>query len=273
MKAVNLLPQDLRNGPRRGLAKGAAGVETVGGSGPFAVLGALALCLLAVAAYVLADNAVVERENELAQVSAEHELATSRAAALKPYGDFQALAVKRSETVSALASLRFDWEQALRDVSRALPAAVTLTALDGSISTETSAAASQLRGTIPSPAITLKGCTRSQGAVATTMSRLRGVRGVTRVSLAKSERIETDASAGSKGSPCGAGAPPQFELIVFFERSHAATAPADAAAPATANAAGGTAGSTAQPAAGTGAAQSGQAQTAPASTATQTSAP
>lgn len=225
MRAVNLLPHELRTASRRGKASDPA--EAVGGSGPLVVLGALALCVLAMAAYVLAGNTVTERRSELARVTAEHEIAAGRAAALKPYGDFQAVAIQRRETVSSLASLRFDWEQALRDVSHALPFGVTLSSLDGSISSQ-SGAGGQLRGAIPSPAITLQGCTSNQARVATMLSRLRGVRGATRVSLGKSERMAGSTSADGDAGPCGRGAPAQFEAVVFFERSVAATAPGQA---------------------------------------------
>ena len=222
MKAVNLLPPELRSGPRRGRSSVTASAPAPGGAGPFVVLGALALCVLAMAAYVLAANTVTERRSELARVTAEHEATARRAAALKPYGDFQEMALRRTQTVSSLAALRFDWEQALRDVSHALPGTVTLTSLDGSISTDAGGSSSQLRRHITSPAITLKGCTRTQSAVATMLSRLRGVRGTTRVTLSKSERVETSSSGTTaQSAPCGTGSRPQFEVVVFFERSGA----------------------------------------------------
>lgn len=227
MRAVNLLPHDMRSAVRRGKAASASTVEAVGGTGPFLVLGALALCVIAVAAYVLAANTVTERQSELARVTAEHQEMASRAAALKPYGDFQDMAIRRQATVASLASLRFDWERALRDVSHALPGGVTLSSLDGSISNK-QGGGGQLRGAIASPAITLKGCTTNQAAVATLLSRLRGVRGVTRVSLGKSERVKAAASPAGESGPCGPGSPPQFEVVVFFERSVAATVPGEA---------------------------------------------
>lgn len=233
MRAVNLLPPELRTGTRR--RRGSSdSAPPAGGSGPFLVLGALALCVLAMTAYVFAANTVTERRAELASVTADHAATTARAAALKPYGDFQEMAIRRSETVSSLATLRFDWEQALRDVSHALPGTVTLSALDGSISTDTGTSSSPLRGAIPSPAITLKGCTRNQATVATMLSRLRGIRGVTRVTLSKSERVEAASSTGTEAGPCGNGSPAHFEVVAFFERSVAATtaAPAPGSVPA-----------------------------------------
>ena len=236
MKAVNLLPPDMRSAGR----SKASGPEPAGGSGPFVVLGALALCVLAMTAYVLAGNTVEKRESELARVSAEHQAALTQAAALKPYGDFQNMAIRRVETVSSLAALRFDWEQGLRDVSRALPGDVTLSSLDGSISVEGAAGGSALRGAIASPAITLKGCTSNQSAVARMMSRLRAVRGVTRVSLAKSEKTKVataGAGAQQQSGRCGKGSRPEFDVVVFFERSAAATVPSTASTTATATAA------------------------------------
>jgi hypothetical protein len=76
------------------------------------------------------------------------------------------------------------------------------------------------------------------------MSRLRNVQGVTRVSLAKSEKADTAGAAGSTVGPCGKGSPPSFEVVVFFEKAAVADAlatvtgdsgtasPAGAAAPA-----------------------------------------
>jgi Tfp pilus assembly protein PilN len=222
MKAVNLLPPDLR-----GAAKPASALvadEPSGRMGAFAVLGALAFCVVALAAYVLTSNTVKDRQAQLDQVSAEAATVAQQAAKLKPYADFAAQAQQRVQTVKDLASARFDWEQALRDVSRAVPADVTLSTLNGSIST--GSGASGLRGTIPSPAIDMQGCTKGgQSDVATLLSRLRDVDGVTRVSLQSSQRpapgTPTQTTAAPTGAPagCGAGRPSQFSLVIFFEHS------------------------------------------------------
>ena len=97
------------------------------------VLGALAACVIALAAYVLTTNTVKDRQAKLETVTAQAETTTQRANQLKPYADFQAMAETRIQTVKDLASSRFDWEQALRDISRAIPANVTLTSLNGTI--------------------------------------------------------------------------------------------------------------------------------------------
>lgn len=219
MRAVNLLTPELRSAQKGSGAPRPSAMETSGGIGAFALLGALALCVAAVAGYVLAGNVVKERQATLAAVSTENDDTVKRAAALKPYADFQTLAQDRVSTVHALASARFDWEQSLRDMSRALPKNVYLSSMTGSVTTG-GAGGSGIRSAITSPAIELVGCTRSQPAVATLMSRLRNVQGVTRVSLAKSEKADAaGGTAGATTGPCGKGSPPSFELVVFFEKA------------------------------------------------------
>lgn len=221
MKAVNLLPPDLRGAPRRiGKGSGAPAPEAPGGSGPFVVLGALVLCVIGLAGFVLANNTIKDREAQLGVVTAEHTAAQAKALELKPYGDFQDMALRRIETVKGLASLRFDWEQALRDVSYATPASVTLSSLNGTVAAGQGGGSSNpLRAAISAPAIELKGCTRSQPAVARLMSRLRTVRGVTRVSLSKSDKESGASAVGATAGPCGVKNAPSFEMVVFFERA------------------------------------------------------
>jgi Tfp pilus assembly protein PilN len=221
MKAINLLPPDLRGASKSGPAPVAASADAPGGIGAYVVLGALALCVAALAAHVLTANAIKDRRATLEAATAEAQATTQRVAQLKPYADFQAMAEARIQTVRDLASSRFDWEQGLRDVSRAIPGNVTLTSLNGSISSQ-AGGGSGVRGAIAAPAIDLKGCTTDQKAVAELLSRLRNVDGVTRVSLAKSikpDAAATPAAAGVGGAGCGKGRPPAFELTMFFERS------------------------------------------------------
>jgi Tfp pilus assembly protein PilN len=230
MKAINLLPTDLRGTPKGASpkAKAAAATEEPGGIGAFVVLGALAVCVVAFAAYVLTANTVKDRQAQLDAATAQAQTTAQRVSQLKPYADFQQMAETRIQTVKDLASSRFDWEQALRDISRAIPADVTLSSLNGSISSA-SGSSSTIRGAISAPAIELKGCTKGQKQVATLLSRLRSVDGVTRVSLSKSVRPVESAAAtassaatptdGSGAGGCGTGRPPLFEIVAFFENS------------------------------------------------------
>jgi Tfp pilus assembly protein PilN len=221
MRAVNLLTPELRSSQKgSGASRAPSPLATSGGIGAFVVLGALALIVAGVAGYVLSTNVIKERQATLTEVSAKNDATVKRAAELKPYSDFQTLAQQRVATVQSLASARFDWEQSLRDLSRALPSDVYLSSLKGTVG-GTTAGGSGIRGSITSPAIELAGCTKSQPAVARLMSRLRNVQGVTRVSLAKSEKTSTGAAAasGSNVGPCGKGSPPSFEVVVFFEKA------------------------------------------------------
>ncbi len=231
MRAVNLLTPELRSAQKGSGAPRPSAMETSGGIGAFILIGVLALVVAGVAGSVLATNVVKDRTAQLAAVNAKNDATVKRASELKPYADFRALAQQRASTVQALASARFDWEQSLRDLSRALPSNVYLSSLRGTVGGDTGGGGSSgLRGAITgAPAIELSGCTKSQPAVATMMSRLRNVQGVTRVSLSKSEKSDLAAAGGSStgGSapaPCGKGSPPSFEMVVFFEKAAVADA-------------------------------------------------
>jgi Tfp pilus assembly protein PilN len=244
MRAVNLLPPDLQSGPKGPAPAVPTGVEN-SGAGAFVVLGVLAFAVLALAAYVLAGNTVKDRQAELAAATAKAAGVTQQVNALKPYADFESVANARVQTVKDLANSRFDWEQALRDLSRAVPGDVTIASLKGDLgSADGAASGGSIRGAITAPAITLKGCTYTQTKVAELMARLRNIDGVTRVSLAKSDKEATSSGAtADRRAPnatgyCGANDVPSFELVVFFEGATAAStapAPGAAAPPATAS--------------------------------------
>jgi Tfp pilus assembly protein PilN len=223
MKAINLLPPDLRGTPKATAPKAAVAPQEPGGIGAFVVLGALAACVAALAAYVLTTNTVKDRQAQLEAVTAHAEATTARVNQLKPYADFQAMAETRIQTVKDLSASRFDWEQALRDISRAVPANVTLRELKGTIAGGAVGSGGGVRGAIAAPAIELKGCTATQKDVATLLSRLRNVDGVTRVSLDKSTKPETSTTAaspiagGTDAIGCPGKRPPNFEIVIFFE--------------------------------------------------------
>jgi Tfp pilus assembly protein PilN len=239
MKAVNLLPPDQRGATK---ATAVATATPTGGNGAYAVLGALAIGVVAVAGYVLTTNTIKERQAKLDGLTAREQAATAKVGDLKPYADFASLASARVATVKDLAGRRFDWEQALRDLSRVVPANVTLQTLDGTVSTSSNGTGgSSLRGAIDAPAITITGCTDSQRDVATLMARLRTIDGVDKVSLGTSEKNDA-AVASSSSSPAGADASsqgdcrrgsdriPQFNLVVFFRPQPGLVAPGTASA-------------------------------------------
>lgn len=189
------------------------------------------MCVAAAALYVTTSNSIGEKQTELATVEQEAVQVEQQATQLQAFADFQQLADSREQTVNALADARFPWSTTLDDVSRALPSDVFISSLDGTTSSAMSG--SSLRGAIQAPSIELTGCTDDQSSVARLMSSLREVRGVTRVTLAKSEAVDTVASAAAPApataadgtvaavttEPCPSGSPPAFDVIVFFERA------------------------------------------------------
>jgi Tfp pilus assembly protein PilN len=227
MRAVNLLPSDLRGTAPAAAPSARPERERVEGIGAYVVLGAMALCVAMLAVYVLATNTVKQKQTDLTEVTAQADAAAQAAAKLKPYADFEALAKARVETVRGLAAARFDWEQALRDLSRAVPGDVKLQSLTGDMGLPGTAGSSgdPLRGSIKAPAISLAGCATDQTSVARMLAHLRAVDGVTRVSLSKSEKPDS-----KEESACSGVKPPQFSVVVFFERSAALSAFAPAAA-------------------------------------------
>ncbi len=72
MRAVNLLPTDLR-GASKATAERGAGPEATGGAGPFVVLGVLAACVAGTAGYVLTENTIKQNKADLAQVTARQQ--------------------------------------------------------------------------------------------------------------------------------------------------------------------------------------------------------
>jgi Tfp pilus assembly protein PilN len=194
-----------------------------------------------VAAYVLVGNSVNSRKSELSRVSAQATSAEQQAAALKPYQAFNALRDARVKTVTSLAASRFDWERVVSELSRALPNDVWLTSFTGTVApgvsldnASSTGDTGAVRSALPSPAVELVGCTASQSEVSRVMARLRLLHGVTRVSLASSEKADSGgstgggASAAASSSDCrnGSGRFPQFQVVVFFEGPAGAVAAA-----------------------------------------------
>ncbi|MDA0173659.1 PilN domain-containing protein [Solirubrobacter taibaiensis] len=222
MRAVNLLPPDTR-GASKSSAELAVGPEAKGGAGAFVVLGVLAACVAGVAGVVLTDNTIKQRNADLDRVAQQQQVLQAQVTKLKPYADFDTAARARVQTVRDLAGSRFDWEQALRDLSRAIPQDVSLRQLSGDIATDAGGQGGTLRSAISAPAITILGCAPGQTQVARLMARLRDIDGVTRVSLSKSTDQKIDSSASGTATerrnaqPCGTGKRPAFEVIMFFE--------------------------------------------------------
>lgn len=218
MRAVNLIPTEERrarrtpfsdvSGPTRGL------------------VGFLVLAILAVAVFVTLSNGVSDRRARLASVQAQAAVVEQQAAALKPYGDVAALRERSLQTVRSLAAERFDWPGMLGEVSRRLPADVTLMSLNGTAPEPVAASA----GAAPTPGasgarVQLSGCTSDHSAVARVMERLRAVSGVADVQLASSNATGASSDAGNSG---GCPRRDQFQMVLALaapEQPAAAVAP------------------------------------------------
>ena len=234
MRAVNLIPRDLRR------ASGSAGAT---GPAAYVLLGVLAAAVVLVAAWAVVGRSVAQGEADLERVQAEAAVAEQRAGQLKPYAQFRDMRVKRVETVTSLSRSRFNWPFALREVSRVLPSDVWLTNVIGTVAPGVQledgggGATQQLRNALSSPALEIVGCSTSQEQVARYLARLRSIQGVTRVTLAQSEKLDVTSGGGESGgggssggaggldtgADCrqGNGEVPKFELIIFFEASTA----------------------------------------------------
>jgi Tfp pilus assembly protein PilN len=222
VKAVNLIPPESRKGVH-------ADVRALRGPGTF-VVGVLLVVLALVTLYVMASKKVSDSQRQLAGLQEQLDQTQALATKLNGYTQFAALAQARVQTVQQIASGRFDWHQALSDLSRVVPANTALTSVSATVSPSSGAAgaaassAGGLRGDITVPAFELSGCTATEDDVSRLMSRLRLIRGVSRVTLSDAVKPATAApsspstpvSASSSPGGCGANAP-TFDVVVFFQ--------------------------------------------------------
>lgn len=227
MRAVNLIPSEERSGGGR------TGVAV------YVFLGVLGAVAVGLAALVLTNNQIDHRRAKLTEAQVKATAAEAEAKALKPYADFAALREKRVQTVDSLAKSRFDWPRVLDDLSRAMPRSAWVQTFTGTVSPGVSAggggAGTGLRGAIAAPAVELSGCATSQTEVARMMTRLRLIKGVSRVSLGSSAKADTSGSSAAtgdgnsgQGSGCESANWPQFSVVLFFEGETPATPSATA---------------------------------------------
>jgi Tfp pilus assembly protein PilN len=210
MKAVNLIPPDAA-GPRAGGATGIA---------PFALIGALAAALVMAALWTVTGNTVDRKQRELAQVTAEAQATETQAASYKTYTEFADMRKARVETVTKLAEGRHDWSKAMHEVARTLPSGTWIRSLraTSSSSVAVDGTADQMRGALPVPAVELAGCAPTQSGVAKTLSSLRRMSGVQRVTLTSSVKAAGGATTDTRAAGAtGCGTNPQFSLTVFLE--------------------------------------------------------
>jgi Tfp pilus assembly protein PilN len=226
MKAVNLIPADAKR------SGGAAATESR--LPTYLLLGVLTIAVALVTVYVLSSNKITQRKAQIGTLQAEVTQAQAQAAALNSYAQFSRDAQTRIGSVRQLAQGRFDWDGALVDLSKVVPADTTLSAFTGS----TTASSATTPGAAAGPTVELTGCTRSQDDVARLLSRLRLVDGVQTVTLNSSSKTggstggasggsASSAPAGATGASAGCGANgPSFDLQVAFAGASTAATPA-----------------------------------------------
>ncbi|MCW3012635.1 MAG: hypothetical protein JWO90_3039 [Solirubrobacterales bacterium] len=221
MRAINLIPADER--------RGAGGAGGRSGGAAHVLVGLLAVLVAVTAYWTLQKRSLSDKQAEVAHVEVQAASSEAQAAELTSFIQFAGLRAARTQTVTSLASSRFDWSHALEEIARVIPANVSLTALVGTVAPGVSlkagggVATSSLRSALPVPAVELSGCTTDQDSVARMLTRMRLIDGVTRVSLQSS--VKADAvGGGTAGSGAGAcrqgkqGASPTFALVVFFDQ-------------------------------------------------------
>lgn len=228
MRPVNLIPAEERRGEAAPSRTGALS---------YIVVGVLAAAVVAVTVTVLLNNSISDKESEVAELEQQESETAARAASLAPFSEFQQIKDARVETVNALAESRFDWERVMIELSKVLPPRVWLTSLSGTVSPDVeveNAANLTLRAGVAGPALELVGCAASQRDVARLIAAVGDIDGVTRVSVGKSEKPDTEATAADQGqtvtNECRTrNFIPKFELVAAFD---AVAIPEGAAPPA-----------------------------------------
>lgn len=257
MRAVNLMPADQRRGGAGGAGRSAGGA--------YIVLGLLAGFVALAGLYGIARHQVSDRTAQAARLTAQAAQAQARADSLKSYTSFITVRDQRVQAVEQLAASRFDWPHAFHEIGRVLPVDVALTSMTGTVAAAAAGAAPPAAGASAAgaqPTIEISGCAVSQPVVAQTLERLRGIDGVTDVSLQSSDRsvpavgssVATSSAAAPTGpSDCRQGHPqyPLFKITTTFSALPSATPPAAAGAAPGAAAAAPAGGTAKTPAAGT----------------------
>jgi Tfp pilus assembly protein PilN len=200
MKAVNLLPERARPRKATGSQQGSS----------YVVLGVLGALLVAVALYVLTANSINDSNSKIADAKAETARADAQAASLGAYGDFAKVKKERVASVTSIASQRFDWERAARELATVLPSGMWLTTVSATDGTGQQTAGSGNNSSAPQPpaggaGLALEGCARDQDTVAVALVRMREMQGAQDVSLDHSTKGEAADSAGGGSSSGGSG--------------------------------------------------------------------
>jgi Tfp pilus assembly protein PilN len=227
MRPVNLIPPEQRRG---------SGSPARAGALSYVVVGVLVVALAAVSATVLFGNRVDDRKSEVASLEATAAETQARAESLSTYTTFQQIHDARVQTVTDLATSRFDWKRVLEELSRVMPPHIWLTSLTGTVSPGVQVGEGGddggLRESIEGPALVVVGCGRNHDDVARLVAAMRDIDGVTRVTANDSAKSDSDASSGGGADSCQTKPSiPEFHLVAAFDGvTIGASAPPPAAA-------------------------------------------
>jgi len=230
MRPINLIPPEERRGDSAPLRTGPM---------PYVLLAALVALLVGVAAVVLTNNEIGERQSEAAKLEGEDAAAAARAQRLSVYTNFRSMSEARVQTVSELADSRFDWERVMRELSLILPRDVWLVGLTATASADSGvegggSGGGSMRAAIAGPALELSGCAKGQEGVAGFVTALKDIDGVTRVGVETSELGEEGKSEGGGGGGGGGSNSSsqcrtrdfiaEFQIVVAFDAAPVAAA-------------------------------------------------
>lgn len=194
MRPINLIPPEDRRGERAPLRTGPLA---------YVVVGVLILVFVGVYALVGAGNSISEQQARVGVLEQDLEASAARAEALRSFSDFATLEQTRNQTVSDLATSRFDWERVLRELALVVPRGITFIRVAGSIAGPAGDGATTTIQEIESPNMVITGCTTDQETVARLVAALRDIDGVTRVGLGSSGAPSDEGQAVSSGAAVG----------------------------------------------------------------------
>jgi len=217
VRPVNLIPPEDRRGEKAPLRTGPSA---------YVIVGVLAAALVGVTLTVMTGNKVAERKAEVTDLETQVTAAQAQAEQLNSYADFAALQEARQETVTSLATSRFDWERVLRELAIVIPGDVWLTNLTATASPDSSSTSASSSSTAPTdgvlgPSLDIQGCASGHESVAKFLAALRDVDGVTRVTVMSSDRpgadTSSDPNASATGSTDGGISCASYDFISTFE--------------------------------------------------------
>jgi hypothetical protein len=219
VRAVNLVPPELRS-------------RVPGDGDPriaYGVFGGLVLLLVMVLVSVSYSNKATTLNDEAAALQAQAARHQTKAAPVQAFNDFAGVAQSRTLLVGGLAASRFPWGNALFNLSKSLPADVTIDSMNAVTAEQTAAAANQSTGSTAvaaasEPTLELTGCTSSwigYSRLTVWLKNMPGVRDVTSSQSSASGPVAQAAAGGenadgARKNNCGP-APLKFTTKIFYQ--------------------------------------------------------